>query len=405
MISTRCAAMIRPWAALVAVGALSVLLTGVAAAETDEDGMEQGQIVESPRFDDDRPGGDDRERRSLQSMSRSELEEAGFSFEDPLEQQHRAHATVFALLPGTLLTGAGHWHMDDSQTALRLLSADLVALALLTGGLVLALRPTGLTALDERRRDLWFLGAGTMGTTWLIDVFGTAYRDDLGIPASTKRTDGWGLALNYRYWRPRELSLRHVAEANLVGEGRRLAGELRTAQELGLGMSDYEASGTWFPFIGLARETRAGLEVSTRYLQYRLDEPFHRGDVKLRLHLSLDLGRLSSHLERLVVGTHVGVGWRAYRFRDDQDRWSPFRYGGWTIPLRTFLALNLTEQLRLEAGFERGEGDWLEANPRILGLPTLELAYGSTERIDLRFFARGGHGLSLGAGMLVWFGE
>ena len=413
MLLSEPSAAMRGWLLLAALGICLCSLPVTAAAEEGEPtGAEQSE--EEPRDEDavgasrtsDREGGlEDLQRRPLELLGRGELEDQGFVFEDPLDHQNRAVATVFALLPGTVVTGAGHWHLEDRRTARALVFTDLAGAALIVSGIVLARRPTGVEAVDERRHELFFLGAGTLGTTWLIDVFGTAYRDDLGVPESTERYTGWGAGIKYHYWRPRGLSMRHVADAEVAMRTRRFHVKGRTGQELGMGMSDYELSGRWDPFVGSSRDTRVGVELGGRYLQYRLDEPYQRADVGTRLHLSLNLGRLFTHLDQLVVGIYAGVALRGYRFLDGDGGYTSLRYGGWTIPLRMYLALNLTEQLRLETGFQRGEGGWLQSTPRLIGTPTVDLTYRSTETVDLHFFGRFGQGFAFGAGMRLWFGE
>lgn len=345
-------------------------------------------------------------RRPSDTMSRSELQEAGFVFEDMLDLQARAQATLFAMTAGSILHGAGHWKLGDNRTALALLGMEGVALSLIASGTVLALNPTEIPALDERRRDLWYLGAGLLGMSWLIDIFGTAYHDDLGIPTATAREVGWGGGLSYEYWRPNNLSLRHVASAHAAVKTRRLHLEGTSAQELGYGMSDYAVTGRWFPLIGTSLQTRLGLELSTRFLQYRLDNPYERGDFSLSLVGSLDLGRLFPHLAQMSAGFELGLGARAYRFPLERvDGWTKWRYGGWFLPFRLFLALNLTDALRLQIAFERQQGYWLEQKRGRIGVPTVEFTYRSTRRLDLNFFATFGDGFALGAGLAFWFGE
>lgn len=370
------------------------------SAPDSADTHEQSEQVE--QADElDGPG-----RRPRDSMSRVELKEAGFVFEDMLDLQARAQATLFAMTAGAVIHGAGHWQLGDRRTALALLGMEAAGITMIAGGLILAINPSGLPALDERRRELWHLGIGVVAMSWLIDVFGTAYHDDLGIPRATAREIGWGAGINYEYWRPKNLSLRHAAAAHVAAKTRRLHLHLQSTQELGYGMSDYALTGRWFPLVGSSPQTRLGLEISPRYLQYRLDEPFERGQLTLSLIGALDLGRFFPHLDQMSAGFELGLGARMYRFpTPDDDVWTPWRYGGWFLPLRLFLALNLTEALRLQVAFERQQGKWLEQKPSRIGVPVLELSYRSTQRLDLTFFFALGDGAALGAGLTFWLGE
>ncbi len=358
---------------------------------------------------EERQGQLDRERdtirRDLSTMTDEELREAGFVFEDTLSDRSRAHATIFALFAGSVVHGAGHWQLEDSRTALSLLALELIGLSMLGTGMVLGVRGTGIAEVDARRRELWFLGAGLLGTSWLVDIFGTAYRDDLGIPPSTANHVGVGGALRYDYWRPAGLSMRHVATAELYGRTRHLHVEGRTSQELGYGMSNYEVRGRWYPVVGFSPETRFGIEAHGAYLQYRLDDPFERLDARLLATSSLNLGRLYQHLDQMTVGLDLGVGVRGYRLPDGLGEWSPMSYSGWYLPMRMFMALNLTSQLRFQASFERGMGSWLQRSRGRIGVPELALTYRSTENLQLLFALRGGNGVGIGLGLKLWFGE
>ncbi len=346
----------------------------------------------------------DRSWGPLSDLTREQLEEEGFVFEDTVAQQARAHATLFASTAGVVVPGAGHWHMDDSRTALALLATDATALTLLVTGLALRMRPQDST-LRERRRELWFLGTGLLGSTWMIDLFGTAYSDDLGIPTSTRREAGLGVGMRYEYLRPTEFSMRHVATTELFVRSRNLEAELRTSQELGWGMSDYELGARWYPFVGTRAGTRLGIGATGRQHHYRLDVPYQRADLRGMIHGSLDLGQLFAHLNQMTVGVSAGIGIRGYRLVDDDGLWTPLGYSGSTFPMRLFLALNLTEQLRFRTAYERGIGGWVELSPARVGIPSAELMYRSTDRIDLRFRFEYGNGMGVGAGLRFWFGE
>ena len=344
------------------------------------------------------------ERQRLEDKSREELEEEGFEFEDIFEERERAYATLFAMTAGVVVPGAGHWQLEDSRTGLSLVALDLSALALITAGTVLSLKPTERAVIDDRRYELWFGGMGLLGTSWLIDIFGTAYRDDLGIPSSTRRQAGLGVEARYEFVRPRDLTLRHMWTTEAQFRSRSLEGELGTSQEFGWGMSDYFVSGRWFPQVSRDGQTRLGLGVSGRMARYRIDLPFQRADGAVHAGGDLNLGRLVSHLEEMHLGLRIGVGMRGQRDQD-QEVWSNWREEAWLVPMRLELALNVTDPLRLTVGFERGHRDWLEPQASRVGHPTVEVRYRSTERVDLHFQSYFGQGTGLGAGVRFWFGE
>ena len=346
-------------------------------------------------------------RRPLAHQSREELEAQGFVFQDTLSDRSRAHATIFAMTAGAIVPGAGHHYMGDSRTGWTLVATDLVGWSLLAGGTFLAIKPTGRERLDERRREMWFGGSGLLVTTWLVDIFGTAFSDDLGIPRATLRDQGWGVGLRYEYWRPPGLSMRHLATLDVGARGRRYDLGVQTSQELGWGMFDYKAEARWFPVVGSrgARSpTRLGVGVSGRYVNYRLDTPFRRSDGILGLHGALNVGELISHLDQMTLGFTAGVGLRSRWSLDEEEQW---RSQGTSevVPLRMYLGLNLTGQLRLTISYERGFEGWAERSARRIGVPAIQLNYRSTDRIDLEFQSIFGNGVGLTAGMRFWIGE
>lgn len=339
------------------------------------------------------------DRNSFTGKTREELQADGFIFEDTTRDRSRAHATLFALVAGSVVPGAGHWQLEDRRTTLFLLNMKLVGLSLIGGGVAMALNPTGVDALDARRRDLWFTGIGILGLSWMIDIFGTAYRDDLGIPVSSARTVGWGGSFRYEYVRPQGLSLRHLATAAVTARSERFHLQGRSSQELGYGMSDYELTGRWYLLRGPSPLSRLGVELEGRYTQYRLDEPFERLDSKVVLTGSLNFGRFFAHLDQFSAGMEAGIGLRGYRYPDIEQEWSGLIYSGWYIPMRIFLAMNLTPQLCMDLSFDRWQGSWVERSRNRIGTPRLEFTYRSTDRLDLNFHVDAGDGVSLGAGL------
>lgn len=409
-VTCRAGLMIAAWC----VAMSAVISAGPGAGEAMAEPTSERPGAESVHSDDDNEeseeeelrGGSlvERERRSLAEMSRTELEEQGFVFEDTLTQRERAHATVFAMTAGAVVPGAGHWHLDDSRTGLALVVVDVSALALLSAGGVLALRPTGYRGIDERRRELWFLGTGLLATSWLTDIVGTAYRDELGIPTSTRRDVGWGVTTGYEYLRPPELTMRHLATVSAGLRTRHLEFEAGTAQELGWGMSDYRVEGRWFPLVGTDRTNRLGVGVEGRFLHYRLDEPFQRADLVVTLDMAFNMGRLFAHLDQMEAGLSVGYGVEGRRWLDD-DEWTPMGRKGALIPMRMHLAFNVTDPLRLEMAMQRGTRHWLEPEPSRVGVPEISMSYRSADRFDLLFTAIFGRGSGVEAGLRFWFGE
>lgn len=346
--------------------------------------------------------------QSLEGRTREELEDQGFEFVSTVEQRRRAHATLLAASAGVILHGVGHWHLKEPSTAYFLAGAELVGLTTVAGGAVLKLRPTGNAQLDQFSNELLFLGIATLSSSWLIDVLGTAFHDELGVPSSTRRDHGLGLHLGYEYIRPENLSLRHVAAAQAYWRRRHYDLDLRVAQELGLGMSDYKLRGIWRPWVAAAAQTSVGVALQGGLVQYRLDLPYERARVALSAVGTINLGRLFAHLDQMTLTAEAGFALRSFRFvpgsagASGTEGW---RWGGWGVPLKVELGLNLTDELRFLAALERGQGDWMLTSNSRIGVPVFHILYRSARRLDLRFFAAFGDGVSAGAGLAFWLGE
>ncbi|RVU48458.1 hypothetical protein EA187_03210 [Lujinxingia sediminis] len=346
--------------------------------------------------------------KSLEGRTREELEAQGFEFVSTVEQRRRAHATLLAASAGLILHGVGHWHLKEPSTAYFLAGAELVGLTTIAGGIVLNLRPTGNARLDQFSNELLFLGIATLGSSWFIDVLGTAFHDELGVPSSTRRDHGLGLHLGYEYIRPDNLSMRHVAAAQAYWRRRNYDLDLRVAQELGLGMSDYKLRGVWRPWVAAAAQTSVGVALQSGLVQYRLDLPYERARVALSAVGTINLGRLFPHLDQMTLSAEAGLAVRTFRFAPGSAGASGtegWRWGGWGVPLKVELGLNLTEELRFLAALERGQGDWILTSNSRIGVPVFHILYRSARRLDLRFFAAFGDGVSAGAGLAFWLGE
>ena len=82
-------------------------------------------------------------------------------------------ATLWALGPGALVHGAGHWQLGDHQGALRLLFLEGIGVSLLSTGL--ALQAWGEGELTARSgAALSQLGVSTLLASWLADVSGSS---------------------------------------------------------------------------------------------------------------------------------------------------------------------------------------------------------------------------------------
>ncbi|MFU8803077.1 MAG: hypothetical protein ACNA8W_04630 [Bradymonadaceae bacterium] len=212
------------------------------------------------------------ERKSLTVMTREELSEDGFVFGDDLGRGSRARAIVLAATAGLVVHGVGHWYVNDRQTALVLMGMQ---------GLSMAMLGTALGGYLWGQDNAWgssrvispliLVGGGLFVLSYLIDVVGTIYSDELGLPENTHRTRGISVVARYTYIKPDHVFLRHF----LLGEVRldlgRFYGATRTLQEVGLDLSTYGATVGWRPWQGTLPLTHVFMEVDSDYLVQRAD--------------------------------------------------------------------------------------------------------------------------------------
>ncbi len=340
--------------------------------------------------------------RALSEWTYEELIAEGFVFEDAASAQSRAVGTLLGATAGLVLRGIGHWYVDDYPTAATLLGAQVLSLGLLGTGLVMgAWDEAESSALAE---SAMFLGAGLFVVSYAVDVLGTAYSDELGLPTNSLEPRRLGLQLRYIYIQEDTHDLRHLLNGELRADFRRVFGNIRTVQDVYLNMESYGAQVGWRVLQGQSNLTWAAVELEGNFQRWKGASRYDRMDAGLLLGVSLDLGDVFRHLENFAVGAHFGVGQRLLHHRpensEESTRWVR---GKAYLPMELFTHMNLTESLNARFAYSRGRNHFVRIDSHVEGLSTLEFVYKSARNLDLVFRGEFGEGFALSGALNLWF--
>lgn len=337
--------------------------------------------------------------RSLEDRSREELVAQGFVFEDTASAQSRAVGTLLGATAGLVLRGIGHWYVDDYPTAASLLGVHVLSLGLI--GTSIALNAMGdASGLAD---SAMYLGTGLFVLSYAVDVLGTAYSDELGLPNNTREPRRLGLQLRYTYIQDDWHELNHLINGELKGDFQTVFGSLRTVQDVYLDLSSYGGMFGWRAWQGTSRLTWAALELESDFQFWKGTRPQERLEVSVLLGSSLDLGDIFRHLEHFAVGIHIGIGQRYVSYRATAEQSG----SGWErsqsyIPMELFTHLNLSESLNARFAYSRWRNYYLHTNEGFTGLSSIEFVYKSADNLDLVFRGELGSGFALSAALNLW---
>lgn len=396
-----------------------LLTTSAAFGQTNSESLvdEEPRVEASERLLTPMPSGQpsrQSERISLESLTREELIEQGFVFQDSEESRSRARAIVMAATAGVAVHGIGHWYVGDQQTALVLMGMQGLGMGLLgtaLGGYVWG--GDSLWGSPNLISPLILVGSGLFVLSYFIDVVGTLYSDEMGLPNNTYRTRGLSVNTRYVYIKPEQTFLRHL----LIGELRLDLGRFyfapRTLQDVGLDLASYGLALGWRPWQGNLPMTHIFVEADTDFLTQRVPPEYARLDTTGLVGFSFDLGELSPHLEAMAVGMSIGLGQRFYRFSSSDEEGldeSAETRDEWTraslqLPLEIFTHVNLSESFNLRVSMVRQRGNFLQTTQQRVAIPVFEITYRSTPRLDLVFRAEYGDGFALSGGLMMWAWE
>lgn len=347
------------------------------------------------------------DEKPLEEMSHTEARRAGFRFGEQADNESRAAAVFLAATAGMLAHGVGHWYVDEPRTGAALLIGEGVALALVASALLWRWLGEDSAASQVYMGPALYAGVGLFGLTYLLDIIGTAQKGDLGMPQNGRRAQGVSIRADYHYLRLDGYmtdSLQLLSAGSTVDLGWGYLGA-RTDQDVSLNTALYGATLGARPWRGPEAHDFLFIDADAELLKFDGLGHFRRMGAQARAGISLDLGRLISHLNQVAAGISLGYGHRWYQLpgakSPDLEQALSIGY----IPVETFLHMNLTQELNARVGYEYQQGDLLQSARPGLGLVSLELLYRSSEIIDLLLRAELSGGLGLSGGLRVWVWE
>lgn len=345
-----------------------------------------------------------RDEKSLREMSKDEASEAGFEFGAAERTSERTGATLLALSGGALVHGVGHWYVEDPRTALFLVGAEGVGAALAGLGAATWLTHRDDPSASAFAASTFHVGTGVFGLSYLLDVVGVILGAQGSDGANAREPRDLSLEGNYRYLGAEGYPLQHHFRGGLDFRMDPVYGSASTGQEFQFEGSSYTGTIGVLWWRGDRPWTYAYVEGAGDMLDFRGAGRFQRWNAELRAGLSLDLGLVAHHLERVAVGTEFGYG-RAWYFTGSQvDRSLRAAVGTGHIPVEVYSHFNLSERFHLRVEYEKSSARRLQATRRLGGIGGLEMRFDSTDLLDLQLGAEFGGGFALHAGLVldVW---
>lgn len=347
------------------------------------------------------------DEKPLDEMNREEAKQAGFIFGNQAEEESRAAAIFLAATAGLLVHGAGHWYVDETNTALYLLVAEGVSVGLIGSAFLWRWLSDDSPASQVYAGPALYAGLGLFAISYILDVVGTAQNSQIGRAENTRRTHGISVEADYHYLGLDELS---TGSLQMLSAGTTLDfGPFymrgRTDQDISLETSIYGATFGGRPWRGPFSHDYVFVEGDGEWLNYGGIGGFRRLSGQVRAGVSFELGHWVSQLRRVAIGASIGYGrhWYAFPVPSSPDLEHALSVG--YIPVETFLHFNLTERLNARLAYEYRQGDLLQTARPGLGLASLEFLYRSTNRLDLVLRGRLSGGFSLSGGLRMWVWE
>lgn len=375
--------------------------------DLEEDALfETREVRESQQAEAREQAGEVRavDEKPLEEMSVEEAKQAGFIFGDQKLEDSRATAIFMAATAGLLLHGAGHWYVDESNTALYLVIAEGVSLGIIGSAFLWRWLSDASSASQVYFGPALYTGLGLFAMSYLLDLIGTA---QLGMLDNTRRTRGISVEADYQYLGLEELSsgsLQLLSASTTFDFGALYFGG-RTDQDISFETALYGATLGGRPWRGPFTHDFVFAEAQGEWLNYGGIGRFRRLSGQVRAGVSFELGHWLSHLRRVALGASIGYGRHWYALPVASSRQLEHAISVSYIPVETFLHVNLTERLNARMAYEYRQGDFIQTARPGLGLASLELLYRSTNRLDLVVRGQLSGGFSLSGGLRLWLWE
>jgi hypothetical protein len=347
------------------------------------------------------------DEKPLEQMSREEARRAGFVFGDQAEEESRASATFLAATAGLLIHGIGHWYVGEQRTAVMLLAAEGVSVALMGSAFLWRWLSDGSPASEVYAGPALYAGLGLFAMTYVLDVLGASQSTGIGMSPNTRRTRGISVQADYHYL---DLEGYSTSTLQLLSAGTTLDFGwgyfgARTDQDVSLDTSLYGLTFGARPWRGRGLHDFVFAEADAAMLSFGGIGRYQRLSGELRAGVSFGLGRWISHLRHVAVGASIGYGRHWYALPTPAGRDLETATSVSYIPVETFLHFNLAERLNARLAYEHRYGQFLQTARPGLGVASVEFLYRSTDRLDLVVRAKMGGGFGLSGGLRLWLWE
>ena len=288
--------------------------------------------------------------------------EAGYSPRPKDEPAGSLAGGLLAVFPGVALHGLGHWYVGDGPTALRLLLAEVVGVALIAGSEIMGAATNDSGELGAPRQLLTHAGGLLFVGSWVADIVGS-FKGAQSFSADSTRVDSSSFGFGYRYTADPLTTARH----HIVGRLNIDVGWLyaRPSVDVEAGLADRRAELDLGVRVFRGQNPHNHLAVGG--LVRRVETPpFGMANWGTAGYLGwkADLGQMVRSLRNLYVVNRVGAGLDWYQFASRTD----------AVPALLADTDFRDEYFLLHTGFELNSGRRTHLSLLVVRDPTREVA-------------------------------
>ncbi|MCK6569678.1 hypothetical protein L6V77_01050 [Myxococcota bacterium] len=248
----------------------------------------------------------------------AEAEAAGFTARPVDEPAGSLLGGLLSVGPGFFVHGVGHFYVDETATAWRLLIGELVGLGLVAGGVAMQAYTDDAGALGALRRLMIHSGVALFVGTWVTDILGT-FKGAESFDPDSSRTQGHQLSLAYRYRADDRDPRHHHLVAGLELDFGRVYLRPEGVLDAALDERDWRLDTGVRLWRGENRHNAVALGLRARRTEY-VAEGYAIRSGEVYLHGKLDLGQAIRSMRGFYLTHRVGVGLEQYQFATETGR-------------------------------------------------------------------------------------
>jgi hypothetical protein len=366
------------------------------------------EAAEEAETDSQAGAGLGQEEGDLQTMTREELEGAGFFYGNASKDQEQSTAVLTLLTAGLVVHGAGHWALGDDRTAAALLTMESVGVLLLGAGIIAPRLVEGEWSGAVYSRHAVYAGTGLIAMSFLLDGAGLLQGVTSEAPTNTTRERGLSVLVQAGYLDTVRFPIQTVLRADVGLDLGAVDVWGTTTQDVALLTSVYGGGLGWRFLQDGDTYTYVYARGEGEYMTFRADGGFDRMSVVGALGGSLDMGLLNRRLRGVGFGVEVGYMSQWYWLETpdiNPTTQAATRALGLrldSLPLEVFTQGNITEKMHMRLWYRRRDGDFLQDGSRLMGIPGIGLTYSSAKNLELVLRGEYGGGLGLWGGLRAW---